>query len=87
MYPIGQVRDQIVDSYIAAADFGVQPENSQSGNLVLKEWAFHHLVNVFCWTVTHCCSSKPISTWRHKQRGGIDPRGRVQMCKMAREPV
>jgi hypothetical protein len=61
-HAVGQVSDQVADRDIAILEFAVQPAFVWSAawhrkwlSLIVGSDA-HHLVNVFCWTLTHCSS-------------------------------
>lgn len=57
---VGQVFDQVINLDLAGLELAVEPAAVR-----LAAWYTarrgsgdaHHLVNVFCWTLTHCCSS------------------------------
>jgi hypothetical protein len=65
-HAVGQVSDQVADGDIAVLKFTVQPACVWSATWH-REWLSpvvgsdaHHLVNVFCWTLTHCSSKGAI---------------------------
>jgi hypothetical protein len=58
-YAIRKVCDQVANLSLACLELAVQPAEVRlaacHGERACGE--AHHLVNVFCWTLTHCCSS------------------------------
>ena len=59
-YAVGEVGDQVSDLDLARLELAVHPAGVR-----LATWRrtqdrgkdAHHFVNVFCWTLTQCCSS------------------------------
>jgi hypothetical protein len=61
-HAVGQVSDQVADRDIAVLEFAIEPVRVWSA-MWHRKWLSpvvgsdaHHLVNVFCWTLTHCSS-------------------------------
>lgn len=76
-HAVGQVSNQVVDLDVPHFDLAVQPARVMSDTVcVREEREAHHLVNVFCWTLTHCCSSGAIFSGCGHQR-------RTKVCRRA----
>lgn len=57
-HSIGKVCSEIIDMDFSDVDLGIEPELeavSRGARLRIDPTAYH-LVNVFSWTVIHCCS-------------------------------
>jgi hypothetical protein len=66
-YAVREIGNQVADFDIAGFEFAVQPTECVVSSVAQRKIAAtsggadaHHLVNVFCWTLTHCCSSGAI---------------------------
>jgi hypothetical protein len=56
-HAVGEVGDQVGDLDVADLELAVKPARVSAPALARSGRLAHHLVNVFCWTLTHCCSS------------------------------
>jgi len=56
-HAVRQVANEVINLDLTCLDLAVKPARTISwvGRAVCG--GAYHLVNVFCWTLTHCCSS------------------------------